>query len=1183
MARVLKKRWLNSLVLLACLLSFANTSFATTVVIPNDEDMIVGARAIVRGRVLSVGSAVDPRDDRIYTYVKLRVREVLKGQITSRRIVLKELGGTVGDRTSIVFGNPRFREGEEVLVYLDTWKDGSLRTYQMFLGKFDIVTDSATGQRMAVRSTPDDNTTVLEATSHGDHQKKTATNRMELRAYREMVRVSLAANMARSQEFDQRAYGGIPVLAEPIEFASLAGSGAVEPQFTLLGNYRFFEPDSGQPVQLWFNPNPPVEPPANLNVNDVIAAGNAWSNVSGSALVINYAGNLNECYTITSTPGINVVFNNCDGRNTPSPGCASILAWGGISMAGWNTRVINGVSFRQIIQGFVSFNPWAYCSFGQSCNMQEIGTHEIGHAIGLGHSQYSDATMYAYAHFDGRCASIRTDDADGIRFIYPGSGGGGGPLTIVTTSLPNGTVNTSYSQTLVASGGTTPYTWSLVAGSGSPPPGLTLASNGTISGTPTTAGTYNFTVEVRDSATSPATAQRAFSITVNPAGTAYDSQFVSQNVPTSLQPGQSFQATIRWLNTGTQAWNGSAGFRLGSQNPPNNTTWGGNAVNLPGYLINPGQTLDVTFTAYAPSTPGTYNFQWQCVQNSQFFGQPSANVVVQVGSSGGGTDDAAFVSQSVPTSLTGGQGANVSVTMRNTGTTTWTAGTYALGSQNPQDNTIWGLNRVNVPSSVAPGAEVTFSFSITAPATAGTYNFQWRMVSASGFFGAVSTNVAITVTSGGGGGPYNAAFVSQSVPGTMTPGALFNVSVTMRNTGTSAWSSIGGYKLMSQNPSGNTTWGLSQILLNKYVGSGSQFTFAFTVTAPSTPGTYNFQWRMYKDGVGFFGQLSTNVEVQVGSSGGTNDAAFVSQSVPSTMTAAQTISVSVTMRNTGTTTWTTSGAYRLGSQNPQDNSTWGLSRVNLPGSVAPATDITFTFNVTAPSTPGTYNFQWRMVQDGVGFFGLASTNVAVTVNGGGGGGGTNDAQFVSQSVPSSLNTGQSTNVSVTMRNSGTTTWTVGTYKLGSVGSSVWGVSEVNLAASVSPGSEVTFSFNITAPSSAGPYNFQWRMLQVGVGYFGAPSTNVSINVTSSTAPLSITTTSVPYGTRGVSYSHQIQATGGTPPYTWSATGLAPGLSIDPSTGLISGVPTAGGTFYFAVTVRDSAGATASRTYKTYIR
>jgi hypothetical protein len=83
--------------------------------------------------------------------------------------------------------------------------------------------------------------------------------------------------------------------------------------------------------------------------------------------------------------------------------------------------------------------------------------------------------------------------------------------------LPNGTVNTTYTQTLSASGGATPYTWSLL--SGTLPAGLSLnTSTGGITGTPTTAGTSNFTVQVADSSSPQQAVSKALSITIN-AGT----------------------------------------------------------------------------------------------------------------------------------------------------------------------------------------------------------------------------------------------------------------------------------------------------------------------------------------------------------------------------------------------------------------------------------------------------------------------------------------------------------------------------------------------------------------------------------------------------------------------------------------------------------------------------------------
>jgi hypothetical protein len=90
------------------------------------------------------------------------------------------------------------------------------------------------------------------------------------------------------------------------------------------------------------------------------------------------------------------------------------------------------------------------------------------------------------------------------------------PLTITTTSLPSATVGGAYSATLTASGGTVPYSWAIT--SGSLPTGLSLSSGGTVSGTPSAAGSSTFTVEVTDSTTpTPATATTTLSVSVTAA------------------------------------------------------------------------------------------------------------------------------------------------------------------------------------------------------------------------------------------------------------------------------------------------------------------------------------------------------------------------------------------------------------------------------------------------------------------------------------------------------------------------------------------------------------------------------------------------------------------------------------------------------------------------------------------
>jgi uncharacterized repeat protein (TIGR03803 family) len=112
------------------------------------------------------------------------------------------------------------------------------------------------------------------------------------------------------------------------------------------------------------------------------------------------------------------------------------------------------------------------------------------------------------------------------------------PPAVTTASLPGGFTEAAYSAALAAADGLAPYTWSVT--SGSLPAGLTLnATTGVISGTPTQAGTSNFTVAVKDSESQPLTATANLSLTVVAAA-------VSAN-PSTLSitaPGDSASTTL---------------------------------------------------------------------------------------------------------------------------------------------------------------------------------------------------------------------------------------------------------------------------------------------------------------------------------------------------------------------------------------------------------------------------------------------------------------------------------------------------------------------------------------------------------------------------------------------------------------------------------------------------------------
>jgi hypothetical protein len=94
---------------------------------------------------------------------------------------------------------------------------------------------------------------------------------------------------------------------------------------------------------------------------------------------------------------------------------------------------------------------------------------------------------------------LDTFNSDGA--AQPGCSAGPAPLTLICAAS-TGQVNVAYSSSLVASGGLQPYTFSIIGGS--LPPGLTLnTTTGAITGTPTTAGTFNFTAMVADATATP--------------------------------------------------------------------------------------------------------------------------------------------------------------------------------------------------------------------------------------------------------------------------------------------------------------------------------------------------------------------------------------------------------------------------------------------------------------------------------------------------------------------------------------------------------------------------------------------------------------------------------------------------------------------------------------------------------
>ncbi len=124
-----------------------------------------------------------------------------------------------------------------------------------------------------------------------------------------------------------------------------------------------------------------------------------------------------------------------------------------------------------------------------------------------------------------------------------------------------------------------------------------------------------------------------------------------------------------------------------------------------------------------------------------------------------------------------------------------------------------------------------------------------------------------------------------------------------------------------------------------------------------------------------------------------------------------------------------------------------------------------------------------------------------------------------------------------------------------------------------------------------PYTFNWVATVSGnhsltakaYASNGAAGTSAAVSVT--ILPVTITTSSLPNGGVNVAYSQSIATAGGVAPFSWSATGLPSGLTINASTGVISGTPAPSvipsgavkASFSIGVTVQDSAAATSTAT------
>ncbi len=270
----------------------------------------------------------------------------------------------------------------------------------------------------------------------------------------------------------------------------------------------------------------------------------------------------------------------------------------------------------------------------------------------------------------------------------------------------------------------------------------------------------------------------------------------------------------------------------------------------------------------------------------------------------------------------------------------------------------------------------------------------------------------------------------------------------------------------------------------------------------------------------------------------------------------------------------------------------GATALSFTGITIPASaSCTVTFSVTSTVIGAQPNATSGVTTTQTPTAGAASNTATLTVT-------LIPATISKAFSPVGVPVGGNSSVTLTLGNANTTALTAAAFtdtlvNMSALGGGVTGTCVGTTPATLTAGATALSFTGITIPATSNcTVTFKVTSSHSGLN----PNTTSAVTTTqaptgaaSNTAnltvapPLSINATpaSLPAGTVNVSYSvTTLTATGGTPPYTWTATGLPPGLTIGNSTGTIAGTPTSlsGSPYNVTVTVTDANGTTATASY-----
>jgi hypothetical protein len=285
---------------------------------------------------------------------------------------------------------------------------------------------------------------------------------------------------------------------------------------------------------------------------------------------------------------------------------------------------------------------------------------------------------------------------------------------------PPGQVAVPYTDTLTATGGTTPYTWSVNAGT--LPPGLTLTSAGVLAGTPTSAGSFTFTVNVIDANNGIATT----SITLVVAGTLT----LTFAAPPAGQAGTAYTDTLT-------AAGGTTPY-----------TWSVSAGTLPAGLTLNASTGVLAGTS---TTAGTSSFTIKITDAAAQSAAKATSITITAGPLAITVPATAVLPSASPGGTTSAQLGAITVTdNRGTPTASWTATvtatTFTTGG--------------GTPAETIPLTRITY-WAGPATATTGTGTFTSGQASAATAVNLTTPRTAFTLTSGS---PLNSATWNPTLP-----------------------------------------------------------------------------------------------------------------------------------------------------------------------------------------------------------------------------------------------------------------------------------------------------------------------------------------------------------------------------------------------------------------------------------